>query len=185
MCIRDRTKAFDFAHPDFSIPTMPNASFPSLDSKGNWNGYAVCEAAHKTTRPPVPYGQQDATSALATEQGFKAVRGQLTEGRFLVFEAGGYAISVANGKLVATQARPQHDKLSQRFVAHQTGSKFSLTRAQGGQESLGMFAIIDLGSGKGYSIKGSDGTFLAVKNGELVTSGTAQGFQVFSVTYDS
>lgn len=180
----DLTKAFDFAHPDYTLPNMPNASFPSLDAKGNWNGYAVCEAEHKTTRPPVPFGKQNESTALIAEEGFKLVRGQLTEGRFLVFESDGYAVSVANGKLVATQATPKHDKISQRFVAHQRGSMFSLNRAQGG-ESLGIFTINDLGNGRGHSIKRSDGKYLAIKDGKLSSSGSPRGFQLFSVTYNS
>lgn len=101
----DLTKAFDFSSPDYSIPHMPNASYPSTDSKGNWNGYAVCEATYNVTRPPVPYGQQSEATSLVTEEGFKPVRGQLTEGRYLTFEVNGYALTNSHGKLVATKPR--------------------------------------------------------------------------------
>ena len=74
--------------------------------------------------------------------------------------------------------------MSQRFIAYQRGGVFSLMRAQGGQ-SLGTFAINDLGNGKGHSIKRINGEYLAIKDGKLSSSGSPQGFQVFSVTYNS
>lgn len=53
--VADLVNAFDFDHPDYSIPNMPNISYPSVDSAtGKWNGYAVCEAAHPTSRYVMP-----------------------------------------------------------------------------------------------------------------------------------
>lgn len=46
----DLTQAFDFANPDYSIPSIPNASYPSTNSQGQWNGYALCEAEYPVQR---------------------------------------------------------------------------------------------------------------------------------------
>nr|POE72047.1 non-hemolytic phospholipase c [Quercus suber] len=180
----DLTKAFDFAHPDYTLPSIPNITYPSTDSKGNWNGYAVCESTYKTTRPPVPYGNQTASSALTTEQGFKGVRGQLTEGRYLVFESSGYALSSANGVLSTSTSTAKHDTKSQRFVIHSVRSnKFSLTGAAD-SKSVGTYTVTDLGNGQGYTLQGSNGQYVSITGaGQVTTSSTATKFQVFSVTY--
>ncbi|KAK4574546.1 hypothetical protein LTR86_001387 [Recurvomyces mirabilis] len=194
----DLTKAFDFDHPDYSIPNMPNASYPSTDSKGEWNGYALCEAAHATTRPPVPYGKQNVNTSLATEEGFKAVRGQLTEGRYLTFETNGYALANDNGKLVATKTTSKHDSKAQRFVVHQSGGKLAITSAldntsvsgpgpvrPGGYSGAVTFDISYLGS-QGYAVQASDGQYLSIgQNGQVSYSHDKVGFVLFSVTYNN
>ncbi|KAK1092609.1 hypothetical protein LTR48_004005 [Friedmanniomyces endolithicus] len=192
--------AFDFDHPDLSVPSFPNASYPSTDDKGQWNGYAVCEATYNVTRPPVPYGQQTEATSLVAEEGFKAVRGQLTEGRYLTFEMNGFALTTANGKLTATKATANHDSKTQRFVIHQNGSKYAITSALDSTSVLGpgpmrpggynaaaaTFAITDLGNGNGYSLKASNGQYLTVGAHGQVSYGHDQcGFSVYSVTYDN
>lgn len=180
----DLTKAFDFAHPDYSIPSIPNITYPSVDSQRNWNGYAVCEAMYSTTRPPVPYGNSN--SSLTTEQGFKSVRGQLTEGRYLVFESSGYALRSLNGTLSSCKATPKHDTKLQRFVIHSMGSqKFSVASASD-KKVVGVYTINDMGDGKGYSLQGSDGKYLGITNaGKVTKCNTAVGFMIFSVTYSN
>lgn len=197
----DLTKAFDFAHPDFSIPSMPNISYPSTSSPGgSWNGYAVCQNTYKTQRPPVPYGQQqNVSAALATEQGFKKMRGDPTEGRFLVFEANGYALANDGGSaLVATRVAATHNVKAQRFVLHQQASAatFSITSAVDGKavsgtslgsSSAAAFTIKDLGNGAGYTVQASNGQYLTISTaGQVAYTSTAptKGFTVFSVTYD-
>lgn len=179
----DLTKAFDFEHPDYSIPSMPNASYPSTNSKGEWNGYAVCEATYAKTRPPVPYGQQSESTSLVTEDGFKAVRGQLTEGRYLVFEMNGYALTSSSGILAASKASSKHDTKSQRFVISGSAGKFSLKSVDGSAIS-GDYTITDMGNGEGYSVQNSKGQYLAInKKGKVTMAKSATGFAVFSVTY--
>ncbi|KAF2094978.1 phosphoesterase-domain-containing protein [Rhizodiscina lignyota] len=195
----DLTKAFDFSKTDLSIPNIPKADTPSLDSKGVWNGYAVCEAAFNVTRPPVPYGKQTEATSLVTESGFKSVRGQLTEGRYLTFEASGYALGVAGSFVVAQRATSKHNSKSQRWVIHQTvdggqgaaevilssavdgrylakGNRLTSdkSRAQG-------FKIVDQGNGKGYTIQATSGQHLGISRARLCTSKTS--WNVFSVTY--
>jgi phospholipase C len=185
----DLTKAFDFSKPDYSIPSMPNASYPSTNSKGGWNGYSVCQSTYNTTRPPVPYGQQQESTALAAEQGFKRLRGNPTEGRFLTFEMNGYALANSGSQLAATQATSKHDSKAQRFILHQSGSQFTFTSAVDGSSVKGIdgkYTILDLGAGKGYTVQSSNGQYLAIDgSGRVSTSSpTAAGFGVFSVTYD-
>ena len=149
----DLTKAFDFEHPDYSIPSMPNASYPSTDNKGTWNGYAVCESTYHVRRPPVPYGKQSEATSLFVEDGFKAVRGQLTEGRYLVFEMAGYALSSSGGQLMASRATSKHNTKSQRFVINGSAGKFTLKDASGkAVSSSAEYAISDMGNGEGYRL---------------------------------
>ncbi|QIW99400.1 hypothetical protein AMS68_004918 [Peltaster fructicola] len=192
----DLTKAFDFANPDYSIPEALNATYPSTDKNGNWNGYSVCQSTYNTTKPPVPYGKQNISTALATESGFKSVRGQLTEGRYLVFELNGRGLAVVEGKLSSAAACPEHSEKSQRFVAHQHSSnKFSLTSAVDGKvvvapgesaSNATVFMINDLSSGKGHSLQNSVGQYLTIGyNGEVAFQQQVAGFKLFSVSYDN
>ncbi|KAB8349426.1 hypothetical protein FH972_023453 [Carpinus fangiana] len=197
----DLTKAFDFSRPDYSIPTIPTAQTPSKDSKGNYNGYSLCESSHTSTKPKVPYGNQTEASALVSEQGFKPVRGYLTEGRYLVFEMGSYGLANAAGKPTAAAA-PKHDAKAQRFVLHQSGplsTKFTVSSAVDGKyltstgtyvagtSGAASFNIVDKGNGAGYSVQSvSDGKYWTIdNNGNLVRGTTATGFKVFSVTYNN
>ncbi|KAF2162659.1 hypothetical protein M409DRAFT_58074 [Zasmidium cellare ATCC 36951] len=191
----DLTKAFDFDHPDYSIPSMPNASYPSTDSKGNWNGYSVCEETYPEQRPPVPYGIQNEKDALATEQGFKKVRGNPTEGRYLTFEMNGQALANSNGRLTASRASSSHNSKAQRFVLHQSGSQFSISSAvdnstvsgtslrKGGNAAT--YTISDLGNGKGYTVQ-SRGQYLSVDwRGRVSTRRSPAAFTLYSVSYDN
>ena len=164
---------------------MPNASYPSTDNKGNWNGYAVCESTYRVRRPPVPYGKQSEATSLVTEHGFKEVRGQLTEGRYLVFEMNGYALASSAGTLTASKATSSHNTKSQRFVISGSASTFTLKDANGkAVSSSADYTIEDMGNGEGYSIKNSAGQYITInKQGKVTTGKAAKGFATFSVTY--
>ena len=183
----DLTKAFDFANPDYSIPAMPNASYPSTNEKGVWNGYSVCQAEYNVTRPPPPYGEQDEKSALWTEQGFKKLRGNPTEGRYLVFEMNGFALTNKDGRLASTKATGQHESKAQRFVLHQKEAQFTITSAVDGKSVKGFdskYTIVDLGNGGGYTLQ-SWGEYMSIdQEGSLQGVTEPVGFEVFSVTYD-
>ncbi|KAG9664115.1 phosphoesterase-domain-containing protein, partial [Aureobasidium melanogenum] len=198
----DLTNAFDFNHPDYSIPVLPNISAPSVDGSGQYNGYSLCQAKYPhDSRPPVPYGEQSEASALATEQGFKAVRGQLTEGRFLVFEKNGFALaspSFGSSSLTATRASPIHDIVAQRWILHQLkqgGNQFTLESVSTSKCAAGLsnmspcsqtapITINDLGNGQGHTLQVSNGEYLSInKNGKVVLTSKVDGFQLFSVTY--
>lgn len=146
-------------------------------------------------RPPVPYGKQNATSALATETGYKSVRGQLTEGRYLVFEVNGRGLANVNGKLSSASTCPQHSEKAQRFVAHQqAGNKFTLTSAVDGSAVVGpgttgttatIFTINDQSGGKGHTLQNTAGKYLTIaSSGEVTFQQQPTGFKLFSVSYD-
>ena len=193
----DLTKAFDFENPDYSIPSMPNISYPPTTASGAWDGYALCEAEYGSDpRPPVPYGKQTEATALQTEQGFKQMRGNPTEGRYLTFEMHGYALTNHQHTLTATKATASHNGPAQRFVLHQSGDAFSITSAvdqysvhsagplQAPSSAAQTFTIVDLGNGQGYTVE-SNGQYLVIgKGGKVSMSKTPAGFSLFSVTYD-
>lgn len=68
-----------------------------LDAKEHGNKASTALDYRPTQRPPVPYGKQEASTSLVSEQSFNQVRGPLTEGRYLAFEMNGYALSAGNG----------------------------------------------------------------------------------------
>ena len=192
--------------PDYSIPSIPDIDAPSVDAEtGDYNGYALCEAKYPhDARPPVPYGQQSAASALATEQGYKLVRGQLTEGRYLVFEMNGYALAHSNsgyGSLIATRSSPIHDSRAQRWVLNQLqqgGNRFTVSSVLDGMCAAGLghlasnrsdaapIIINDLGNGKGHSLQTSSGQYLSIASqGQVTLSKTPVGFLTYSVTYST
>ncbi|KAI1323731.1 phosphoesterase family-domain-containing protein [Xylariaceae sp. FL0255] len=194
----DLVKAFDFENPDYSLPTIPEISAPITDENGNYDGYSVCESTYTVQRPPVPYGIQTEANALFTEQGFKTVRGDLTEGRYLIFEMNGYSLTLMNGAVTGTRAISRHDAPSQRWVAHQVGgNQFTFTSAvnerylvangsiTSSASSATVFLVSDLGNGRGHALY-SDGEYLSLaSNGKLAPRKQALGFELYSVTYDN
>ncbi|KAF3912765.1 hypothetical protein ABW20_dc0105965 [Dactylellina cionopaga] len=192
--------AFDFASKDLSLPSIPTASTPHT-TFGIFDGYSRCEATFPTQRPPVPYGNQTVATSLVSENGFKTVRGQLTEGRYLVLEANGYAVANNNGAISAMKATSTHSSKSQRWVVHQVqtgGSQFTISSASSGEyigsglkfvnsaASALVFTINDLGNGQGYTLRISHGENLHLSSkGELSLTPNATSFKIFSVTYNN
>jgi phospholipase C len=62
-------------------------------------------------QPIIPYGEQDPATALWTESGFRAVRGIVTEGRYLVFQGtGAHNLGLAaSGSGSDSNGQPQAD----------------------------------------------------------------------------
>ncbi|KAF2084809.1 phospholipase C [Saccharata proteae CBS 121410] len=200
----DLVNAFDFAHPDYSQPSLPAAAPPTTDTAGTYNGYALCEATHSSTRPPVPYDNQTTSTSLASEKGYKTVRGQMTEGRFLVFEMNGRALSnPGSGTLKTSAATADHADPAQRWVLHlvdagtSTARSFNVTSARDGRylgndgrlvtdvAEAHTHEISDLGDGRGYSLCDvvAGGQCLAIGlGGEVEWFERAEGFGVWSVT---
>ena len=139
----------------------------------NYIGAAMCQARHKTAHPPVPYGPENANAAPArlVEEGYKQVRGSLTEGRYLTFEMDGYGLAHEGtelGNLTTCKSTPGHEDIRQRWIIHlvgeQGGSAFNLQSAfdlsyisinqtlVASQNDAQVFEIIDLGNGKGYRL---------------------------------
>jgi phospholipase C len=207
--------AFDFDNPDYSIPNIPDAPAPSEDSDGNWDSAVLCQGTYGTPppHPPAPYGPENENLDTATlvENGFKSVRGYLTEGRYLVFEMNGYALTNAGPHgtdITGTHATADHRSINQRWVVHATGGTAldggegsgtfvitsavdgryiadhtSLEKARSGAET---YTITDLGNGLGYSLLKENGKYLSIgHNGKIGIYSTPSGFKVYSVTYQS
>lgn len=104
--------------------------------------------------PPVPK-TLDRPETLAVESGFKQIRGDLTVGRYLVFELNGYALTNGNvSDIAVTPATPLHDNPNQSWVIEQYeafGTNFKLFSFTDHRyiENMG---IVYLGSGQGYSL---------------------------------
>ena len=211
--------AFDFDHPDVSIPTIASVPTPlrkwsgpvttdgplgSLD--GNYVGTSRCLDTYNVTQPPVPYGpdNENANMMLQTEEGFKQVRGDLTEGRFLVFESNGKALAAVDNMLSATAVTATHNDIAQRWVLHVQGEAdsniFTISSAVDGRyiasdasltsdaSKAATITISDLGNGQGYYLAYETGVLAMDSSGKMATSAAADettGFAVYSVTYHS
>lgn len=165
-----------------------------------------CEATYADVSPTVPYGNQTLEEALYYEDGWKQCQGYLTEGRYLVFEANGYALanpgnSTSSTGLSTTASTTDHESISQRWVIHSLSEPtndsgdFQISSALDGRyvtasanmvegnSTAGTFSIAYVGAG-GYTIQIEGGQYLAVSDDgafELVSSGLE--WLVYSVTY--
>jgi phospholipase C len=197
--------AFDFANPDYSLPSLPYAPPPHTDSSGNYDGSSYCESLYPVTRPTVPYSNQISPSNVSSlsEQGFKSMRGALTEGRYIVFELGGYALTNA-GKpatdFTASKATSTHSSINQRWVVHSLvdgGTTFTINSAKDGRYIGSHTSLIDSLSGaetytvsyaasKGYSLQKENGKYLTIDgHGQVQISSSATFFKAYSVTYSN
>lgn len=193
----DLLNAFDFANPDYSVPILPEAEVPHTDSNGIFDGSSFCEATYPITRPTVPYGNQSTDISALSEQGFKEMRGALTEGRFIVFEQNGLALTNSGFKtgdiFSVSRATNDHSDINQRWVVHQQeagGDQFTISSAVDGQvavsQSTGIRAelfTVGFVSGSGYSLQGKNGNFVSVSDGKVVLSTQKSFWKAFSVTY--
>ncbi|KAK7204669.1 hypothetical protein BZA70DRAFT_279730 [Myxozyma melibiosi] len=200
---------FDFENPDYSIPTIANTSYPSIASDGSYNGYSLCEEKYSTLydrRTPVPYGNQTEDDSLYTEDGYKEVRGQLTEGRYLVFTQTSddveYALKshYSSSYLKNAEASDDYSASVERFVLIQVGDEFSdefyiksihNTYLHYSGEFYSSKAeastfIIDFTASEGYTIYSEKlGKYLAVRPSKAspAFSSKKSYFTVYSVTY--
>lgn len=189
-------KAFDFSSKDTSVLDLPHVREPSKDKvSDHYNGGFVCLLKYVgLVFPPVPYGKQDDSNSMQVQKGFKATRGDMTEGRHLTFEANGRALSHANGKLASSKARSKHNDKNQLFVVHWLGSapkdnRFHITTPRGvyvtksmslskKKSDAAVFSITDMGNSAGYAVReetsgkqlsiNKDGS-LSLTDGALVT----------------
>ncbi|KAH8696229.1 phosphoesterase family-domain-containing protein [Talaromyces proteolyticus] len=130
--------AFDFDNPDYSIPTITTAAEPPSkpedpgDYSGNldlgsltgpWVGPASC-LAEKKAQVPIPYGVNNANQdlSLVVEDGFKRVRGSITEGRYLTIETEGQALTnLGNASVGLSPGTKDHGDINQRWIVHPVG----------------------------------------------------------------
>ncbi|EJP63655.1 Non-hemolytic phospholipase C [Beauveria bassiana] len=141
--------AFDFGHTDYSVPPIASVRMPETDPdkpwdgnltlgslSGPWVGPARCLQEHAIgNRPPIPYGQDNAKQEMASlvEDGFKTLRGQLTEGRYVVFQAGDFALANLDRSVGISPGNSKHDKIEQRWILHSLadyGKEFYLQSAK-------------------------------------------------------
>lgn len=163
----------------------------------------MCQARHKTAHPPVPYGRQNvnADPAKLVEEGFKQVRGALTEGRYLTFEMNGYALTnegTNDRNLAIRKATPMHEDIHQRWILYGVkaqgkhtfniksaldssyiSANQTLTRSR---DHADVFTINDLGNGNGYALSVFMSTSLAIDNKSELKKGFAE-LQILSINY--
>jgi phospholipase C len=197
--------AFDFDNPDYSLPDLPEAETPDTNSKGGYTGSSNCQSRHSQTRPPVPYGEQSNetdTNTLWFEEGYKEVVGYLTEGRHLVFERNGAALTnPGNGKSLTTSpATSQHNAKSQRWIIHYTQDEeshvFTMSSALDGRWLGANNALLPKDQGAkavqlhfSFNPSGRSHSIQQLHQGQYVdihpqgSSGGAGGYKVFSVSY--
>ncbi|KAF8479385.1 non-hemolytic phospholipase C precursor [Gautieria morchelliformis] len=201
----DLTQMFDFAHPDLSLPDLPVPTPPKTNAQGQFVGTAECQAMFPDPEPPIPFGEQTRQTSLIIENGFKSVRGALTEGRYLVFESNGDALAFDDQSrgLGVAPAVPSHDAPTHRFILHATapppattfniqfaGSPSTAFLDQNNKEATlinnaAVFNITDLGSGKGYTVQQvPSGKFISFSENKasVLLGDHQQTFNVFSVT---
>lgn len=198
----DLVNAFDFDNPDYSIPSLPTPRTPHKNAAGNYDGSSYCQAQYKNIQPPVPYTGSEATKDMAStvEHGFKTMRGMLTEGRYLVLEADGVALSNPTGckKATVMKATAQHEKPAQRWIAHaqQIGGNVFYLQSFSTKTYLCKDRVIcsDAASaerfevqyvaGKGYTFKQQDGgKYLARDSSGKLSYGAQTQWSIFSVSY--
>ncbi|KAJ5901667.1 hypothetical protein N7495_002195 [Penicillium taxi] len=199
--------ALDFDNPNYSIPEIPDAETPETTSDGVYIGSSVCQSTYNPQRPTVPYGNQnDTENTLYFEDGFKEVVGYLTEGRYLVFEKSGSAITNKgqDNKLTTTSATDNHEDKSQRWIIHYSKDEenelFKVSSALDGRwlgpngsladasnsDNAEFVRIKFLGNGHGYSLQYANGKYIEVYgqgNLKLTEKEASRGFKVYSVSY--
>ncbi|KAF5352278.1 hypothetical protein D9758_011976 [Tetrapyrgos nigripes] len=208
------TGMFDWDHPDTGSVELPFTQMPHSDAITSLlDGPTNCERLFEgSIQPPIPYGKQTEEGSLITEQGFKTVRGYLTEGRYLVIESGNSALSVGtdNTTLVTTNAsEDKFNKPSQRFVVHATDpsdASANTFRISAGPDFDGdstmyirvspqlgfgpvdegaVFGITFLGGSAGYLFQEQgSGKFLSLEGGAVsLLDEAGEGLKLFSVTF--
>jgi phospholipase C len=139
------------------------------------------ESLYAVTRPEVPYTSQVAPGDVGSfsEQGFKEMRGALTEGRYIVLEFGGYALTNA-GKpatdFTTTKATSSHSDVAQRWVVHALevgGDECLISSARDGRyigAHTGLVNdvsepetyMVEFVAGKEYTLKKENGKYINI-----------------------
>lgn len=177
---------FDFGNPDTSVPALLGAPEPANTGlQDSWTGTTLCQAKYLNRNPPVPYGEQNETSSLWTETGYKAVRGALTEGRYLVFEADdGRCLVHSGNKLDLGSCGDGYSSAGARFVVHQVNdafsSQFTLQQATTEAKYIGHnLSFVDSSDAQQFTITYTNGRYET----SIHTRGLPASYRVFAVTY--
>lgn len=101
-------------------PWDGNLTLGSL--QGPWVGPAKCLQEHAIgNRPPIPFGEENAKQDMSAlvEDGFKTMRGQPSEGRYVVFQIDDFALTNnGDGSVGIGNGNAKHDKIEQRWILH-------------------------------------------------------------------
>ena len=151
-------------------------------------------------QPPIPYDKHNEVTEHV-ESGFKPIRGNPTEGRYLTFEAWDYALRHHDGKLTASSKSDKHDGKDQRFILHAvdhvpTNTRFKIATAGkhakyvtkdfelGESKHAAVFTITDRGNGQGYNIASSSKHLSLDRDGNVsFVEEDPSTFTLYSVTY--
>ncbi|KZT51729.1 putative phospholipase c [Calocera cornea HHB12733] len=199
----DLTGMFDFSGETFdaSPVALPEGEQPFVDGlTGLLAGAEYCQAKWEgNVNAIVPYGLQTPEEALAVEAGSRSVRGALTEGRYLVLESAGVALSAGGSLGVASPLAQKETDAAQRFVLHAPNPMdvdatiFSLSNGdkyintQLGLDSAANAAIWNItytASTMSYDIKDTkSGMYLTLTSSKPVLGTDPAPFKIYSVTF--
>lgn len=221
--LTDRSLQPDYSLPDILQPPTPERKpdpgiTPGLlgSFNGPWVGPSQCLAEFPDPRPPVPFGPDNVNQKLPSlvEEGFKNVRGKLTEGRYLTFEMFGLALTNLDGVSVGVDiASAAHDIKNQRWIVHETndsGEEFyiqsdadkkyiaaypvlgSLTDDKNQAQAF-KFTYVAAGATYSISMSGDEPHFVTLKSAagqsnpgvEWSVSFGLSGFKIYSVHYNN
>lgn len=156
---------------------------------------------------PVPYGVNNANRdlSLVVEDGYKRVRGNLTEGRYLTFETEGQALTnVGNASIGLSAGKESHDDIKQRWIVHPVdgpgqGDRFYIQSAANMEYITATGTLdADVGNAQAVAIKytpdgatyslqvdTNSGSKAARKAASSISLKDLEGkaFEVFSVSY--
>ncbi|KAI8100189.1 phosphoesterase family-domain-containing protein [Halteromyces radiatus] len=123
--------AFDFAKPDFSIPTLPTNPKPAVDSNGKWDPTEMCEKLSDPKTTP-PYGNQVYPTV---EAGSKKLRGANPIGRKLAFvQTNGKALQVAGSGQKLVPRRLQKRDVKKGAIVVDPSGHFKAVPGGNGQQ---------------------------------------------------
>lgn len=134
--------AFDFDNPDYSLPSITSVRTPEALNEDNWSGNLTlgsltgpwvgpskCNGGYSHGNyPAVPYGTDNANAVMdnLVEEGYKEVRGAITEGRYVTIESQGLGLGRAKtGEIIGIAAADKHEDSSQRWIlTNSDGNRF-------------------------------------------------------------
>ncbi|KAJ6440221.1 non-hemolytic phospholipase C precursor [Purpureocillium lavendulum] len=222
--------AFDFENPDYSLPHLTSVRTPEARPDNNWSGNlslgslsgpwvgpAKCQKGYAHGNyPAIPYGKENVEQNMASlvEDGYKLVRGAITEGRFVTIESNGFALARnSKGRVIAVESYRTHNEIKQRWILRSSdGNRFgnsyylqsavdnmyiasdgNLTKDQNRAQifdftynAAGSTYTLGAGNGRHVSFKAkSTGGTKCRKVGEVRYDGGAARFQIFGVNYRS
>lgn len=130
------------------------------------------------------------------------MRGYLTEGRWLVFESNGYALTNPgdkNNQFSATPATSDHETIAQRWVVHEQsaeGTKFTISSAVDGMffshrrkgthdaSDAAVYDVKYIGNSQ-YTLQNQDGDYINIEaGGKLQFGRQPTPYKIWSVTYN-